>query len=513
VNPMLLRAGERILRWRRAPWKMVEEEFGVTPDRWQRRVLEAFADPSDPKKQRIAMRAAKGPGKTAVEAWCVWNFLACYGDRLEHPKAAVTSITGKNLDDNLWTELAKWQRQSRFLSAAFTWTKERIYANDHPETWWCSKRTWAKDADQQKQSETLAGLHSAFMFFVLDESGGIPRAIMATAEAALATKAVGGWRFQKILQGGNPTHLTGPLYDAATKDRKLWFNVVITGDPDDPDRSPRISKRWARQQIRMHGRDNPWVKVNVFGEFPPASLNALLGPDEVERAMKLRLRPESYDWAQRRLGVDVARFGDDRTVLFPRQGLQAFKPIILRGLRTTEIAARVMLFRSRWQPELIVVDDTGHWGHGVIDNLLAARVPAIPVQYSAPAIDFRYKNRRTEGWLQMAEWVRRGGSLPRMDELIPELTEPTYTFVNGVFQLEDKDQIKERLGYSPDLADALAETFMLPERPASSRRSGLPRGGEVLVERQGAARARLDAELAEEQGHHFDYEPLEEYAP
>ncbi|MGE5360618.1 MAG: hypothetical protein ACM3NQ_16505, partial [Bacteroidales bacterium] len=93
--------------------------------------------------------------------------------------------------------------------------------------------------------------------------------------------------------------------------------MTITGDPDNPHRSPRISLERAKEQIALWGRDNPWVKVNIFGEFPDASLNALLGVEEVEAAMHRHYRQDAFEWAQKRLGVDAARFGDDPWCIFP----------------------------------------------------------------------------------------------------------------------------------------------------------------------------------------------------
>lgn len=446
---------------------MVREEFKAEPDPWQHQLLRAFAS-TDRQAMRIALKANKGPGKTAGLAWCILNFLACYGEPGEHPKGAATGITKDNLTDNLWPELAKWMGRSDFFSAAFTWTKTRIFAKSYPETWFFSLRTWAKSADPQQQADTLAGLHAKFLLFVLDESGGIPKAVMATAEAGLANEHV-GWA--KILQAGNPTHLEGPLYDACTSERAMWTVIEITGDPDDPNRSPRISKEWAREQIEKYGRDNPWVLVNVFGQFPPSSLNTLIGPDEVHAAMRRwgHLKKADVAHMQKRLGVDVARFGDDRSVIFPRQGLMAKKPVILRHMRTTDIAARILLAVQRWGSELELIDDTGHWGHGVYDNLLTTGRSPIAVQFHAPALDPRYKNRRAEMWLTMTDWIKRGGCLPMLPELVAELTTPTYTFSQGQFLLEDKDQIKERLGRSPDLADALALTFAIPDQPSELR--------------------------------------------
>lgn len=452
-------ARTRLARWKATPVAFVEENFhpddGI--DDFQRDVLNNFNA-----RQRIAVPAAKGAGKTALEAWLIWLFLATR----VNAQVACCSISGDQLQDGLWKELALWQQRSPFLLAAFEWQKSRIVCREAPATWWASARSWAKSADAQSQSNTLAGLHAENMMFVLDESGSIPMPIVVTAEAALASGTD-----VKLIQMGNTTSRTGPLYAAVVTQRHLYYVVRVSGDPDDPKRARRISKAWAKQQIEMFGRENPWVKVNVFGEFPEADINALLSEEEVRMAMRRQLTPDQWTWAQKRLGIDVARFGDDRTVIFQRQGLNAgTSPLVLRHARTTDIAARVLMVKREWGSELELVDDTGHWGHGVIDNLITSGSNPIGVQFHAPALDARYNNRRTEGWLAMAEWVKRGGVLPPdLHELIGELCIPTYTYVNGKFALEAKEQIKERLGRSPDLADALALTFMWPDAPAAER--------------------------------------------
>jgi hypothetical protein len=453
-----------------ALWKddarlFVRECIGVIPDKWQD---EALRLASDPKTRRIALKACKGPGKTAVLAWIILWFLCCH----PNSKVAATSLTEANINTNLWPELYKWIDSSPLLGGMFIWTKVRVSRRGRAgANWFAEKRTWPKTGDSQQQADALAGVHADDVLFVLDESGGIPQAVMVTAEAVLAnlTEAMeaAGHRAM-VIQAGNPTHTSGPLHRACTTERHLWHVITITGDPDDPMRSPRISLQHAREQIALWGRDNPWVMVNILGMFPPASINALLGVEEVEAAMKRHYTADDYGFSQKRLGVDVARFGDDRTVLFPRQGLAAFRPEVLRVARTTTIAARVARANSLWHPEIIFVDDTGHWGHGVIDNLLTANIPVIPINYAEPSIDKRYKTTRDLMWMEMAKWVKAGGALPHIPALIRELTEPTYTFIGGKFVVEPKDQIKARLGESPDLADALAETFALPEMPGQT---------------------------------------------
>jgi hypothetical protein len=444
-------------RWRLDPVAQVREDFGAEPDSFQVDALRAFASP---KVERIAIKAAKGPGKTTVLAWMILNFLATR----PHPKIAATSITGDNLDTNLWPEIAKWLNRSAWMRTAFEWTKTRVFNREEPENWFAVARTWPKKADPQQQAETLAGIHADYVLFVLDESGGIPQAVMATAEAVLASG-----RESKLVQAGNPTHTTGPLYRACTMDRRLWHVVTVTGDPDNPKRSARIKVEWAKQQIDSFGRDNPWVLVNVLGEFPPASLNALLGPEEVEAAMRRHLPETAYNWSQKRLGVDVARFGDDRTVIMPRQGLAAFRPRVIRHQRgssvSVDIATAVAAAKTRWQSELELFDATGGWAAGAIDVLRASGYTPLDVQFAAPALDPRYANRRAELWFAMSEWIKSGAALPNMPDLLGELITPTYTFVGGRFQLEPKDAVKARLGRSPDVSDALALTFGFPEMP------------------------------------------------
>jgi phage terminase large subunit len=459
--PDLAAMGATLRRWREQPLVFVRDNFGVEPDAWQAEALTAFASP-DATMRRISLQACVGPGKTSVLAWCGLHFLGTQGERGEHPKGAAVAITFDNLKDNLWPEFSKWMGRSRYLSSAFTWNQSRIFAKDHPETWFLSARSWPKSANADEQGKTLSGLHSKYVLALIDESGAIPLTVLRAAEQALSNCAFG-----KIVQAGNPISRDGMLYAAASSLRHLWHVIRITGDPDDPRRSPRIDLEWAKGQIAIYGRDNPWVGSYILGQFPTQAFNALLTVEEVEAAMQRRLREDAYSWSQKRLGIDVARFGDDRTVIFPRQGLASFKPIVMRVVRTTDIAARAAQAIANWGADLTLVDDTGHWGHGVVDNLFAAGCRVTPVVLSDPALAPRYRNRRAECWLEMAEWVKRGGALPNLPELVAELVTPTYTFVNGRFALEEKDQVKKRLGRSPDLGDALALTFAIADMPAS----------------------------------------------
>lgn len=450
---------ETLARWRRDPVAFVREVFAAEPDLWQREFLEAFGDPA---KQRIAAQACAGPGKTAVLAWCGWLFLLTYASKGKHPNGAAMSITADNLKSNLWKELSVWYQKSDLLKSQFEVQATRIFQRQHKDTWFLDARSFAKSANADEQGRTLSGLHAPYILYLIDESGDIPPSVGRAAEQGL-----GNCEWGKILQAGNPTSQTGLLYESVGPQSKHWTVVRITGDPNDPRRSPRINLAQAQSWIDRYGRDNPWVMSYVLGLFPPTAVMALLTPDEVRTAMQRKLALEDYEFSQRRIGVDVARFGDDATVFYQRQGKLLLPAVEMRGARTNEIAAKLLDLAAKWSSEMEMIDDTGGWGAGVIDQVRLAGRGIVPVNFSAKPIDGRYLNKRAEMWFLMAEWVKGGGALPQGDEaLVAELTTPTYFFRNGKFALEEKDDIKARIGRSPDYADALALTFALPEMPS-----------------------------------------------
>lgn len=465
-----IKAADSLIRWKRDPVLQCVEQFHFEPDRWQATALRAFPDPA---KQRIALQACVGPGKTLVEAIMGWNFLTCYVRGQDYPQAAAMSIDGANLKANLWKELAKWRDRSPLLVNAFEMNSDVIYERNNPLTWRMEARTWPKKADAEAQGRTLSGLHAKFILYLIDECGDIPPAVLLHAEQGLSN-----CEFGKIVVAGNPSSHAGILYFVVKEQPDLWFTVRVTGDPDDPERSPRIALEWARTMIAKHGRENPWVMYAILGLFPPVGVNALFGPDEVAAAMARHIPPTDYEAVQSRIGIDVARFGDDKTVLFARQGLNASKrPVELRAARTEDIAARLILAKQRIGSELELIDDSGGWSAGVQDLLRLGGVNVYPVNFGGKADDARYFNKRTEMYWRLSEWIK-AGVLPNLPELSRELCAHTYWYEDSKIRLTEKDQVKAELqGHSPDLADALALTFALVDMPSNVAPEGLLVGG------------------------------------
>lgn len=201
-------------------------------------------------------------------------------------------------------------------------------------------------------------------------------------------------------------------------------------------------------------------------DFAAASDNILI-QFEVANAARQRVVTEAMiGSAAKVIGVDVARQGNDRSVILRRQGIQAFTPKIMAGADSMQVASVVAQEIHDWQPDAVFIDGSGGYGAGVIDRLRQLGHDVQEVQFGGKPGDPRFNNKRTEMWWQMAEWLKTG-SIPDVASLMAELCAPTYDYANaaGKLALEAKDKIKERLALSPDIADALALTFANPVAP------------------------------------------------
>lgn len=461
-----------IRRWRHEPWTYARQVHGFEPEPYQDEFLHALVGldvdgrplPPEQVHQRLALVACKGPGKSAVLAIAMWWFKVCFLDS----KVVATSITGANLQANLWTELAVWQRRSRLLMSAYEHTGEKVYERGRADVSYMVALEWQRSANPEQMANNLAGLHANFIMAVADESGGIPRKVFGALDAVLANHNPAEGRIAYLLQAGNPTTTDGPLYDAATVHRAMWWVKHITADPDAPDRARRVSIEWARAQIAMHpgGREHPWVKVNVLGHFPPGGANNLINLEDMQRAAKRELEPTLWMRDPRIMGVDPARFGDDETAICFRQGLLMYQFKCFRNQDLMQSAGQIALSITRWKPHAVFIEVNG-LGAGIVDRLVQLRYPVTAVDTGSSAlgishIEWKLKNRREECWWQYAEWIKRA-SIPNDSQLIADSVSPTYKFTaDNTLELESKRDMKKRGLPSPNRADAAALTFAEP---------------------------------------------------
>jgi phage terminase large subunit len=479
-----------LARWKLDPVAFVLEVFGpgyeretgkpLVVDRWQEKSLRAMVphkpgscgQECDGQAHRcLADKACKGPGKTAKLAWVGWWRLLCAGKR--HRGAAI-SITGGNLRSNLWPELSVWQSYSPLLMQEFEHKGETITSRDHPKTCWLQQRAFQMEASREAQAESLAGLHDENVTILLDEVGSFPQGVIDAALAIFNTLG----QDCLIAAAGNATDQDGALHAMCTTYARRWYIVTITGDPDDPDRSPRIDEVEARRMIAERGRTDPVVMVNLLGQFPPKGGSKLLGSNEVEIAMRRNVPPRMYEYEPLVWGLDVAGEGldPDEAVLYGRKGAVLFRPERWHNIPTDDLAGRVALKyhqarREGRAPKRIFVDKGGS-GRGCYDLLrtLISKAVVIGVDFGSNALDeVRYADRRSEIYCLAAIWTREHGSLPDVPELRRDLTAPnlgTESSSKGTrYLLESKKVMKKRGCPSPDHGDAFALTFTMPVLP------------------------------------------------
>lgn len=258
-------------------------------------------------------------------------------------------------------------------------------------------------------------------------------------------------------------NLFSDIYYKALEDPD-WYAGMYTVDDTVHDPSVLIDAE-GLEMARASMSENQF-RQEFLCDFSASSDNTLIPIDMANKAKGKHLTEDKYRGAPRIMGVDVARFGDDRSVIQMRQGLHAHQPEIHRGLDNMELAGRVSAAIETFKPDAVFID--GGRGEGVIDRLRQLGYDnIIEVNFGGRASDgVRFANKRTEMWFNLSEWLDMGGALPPNQELIQSLVVPTYSFdAANRHILEKKEDMKKRVGFSPDPGDALALTFAFPVYP------------------------------------------------
>lgn len=206
------------------------------------------------------------------------------------------------------------------------------------------------------------------------------------------------------------------------------------------------------------------IRQELLCDFTASASNIVIPIDVVTEACNRMISDEDVADSVSIMGVDVARYGDDDTIITHRKGLACYPQIKLHGLNTMEVASAVASHYWRTKPDAIIVD-AGAMGAGVIDRLRQMGMPNVfEVNFGGSAIDSnRYANIRAEMYFKILAWLKSGGCIPNDTDLKSELTVTEYKYTQaGKIILQPKEQIKELTGRSPDRADSLALTFAVP---------------------------------------------------
>ena len=371
-------------------------------------------------------------------------------------KIAVTAPTSHQLQDILWSELATWHRKMpKELQDLFELTATRFYLKGQPDTAFAVPRV-----SRPEKPEAFQGFHSDNMLFIVDEASGVDEVIFEVGQGAMSTKGA------KTLMVGNPTRTNGYFFDAFNQQRSNWWTKRVSCEE-----STRVDPSFIKEMASKYGADSAIYAVRVLGDFPEQSDDAIISLSLCEAAIRRDVEPLM---GQPTWGLDVARFGDDQTALAKRQRNVMLEPVkSWRNKSVTQVAGIVideyLQTPSSERPAKILIDSIGV-GSGVVDILQDEDLPAIGINVAeSPSVRARYMRLRDELWFKGREWLEaRDCKMVDDPDLIGELTAPRYAMTaSGKIQVEPKDKTKQRLGGSPDLADAFLLTFASPDHRVS----------------------------------------------
>jgi len=412
------------------------------PDDWQAQQLhdvgEAFR--KNPETNiREAIASGHGIGKSCEVSWLI---LWAVSTR-PHITGVVTANTTSQLTTKTWRELALWHK--RMINTHwFKWTATSFSHREHPETWF-----FKAIPNTEHNSEGFAGLHGQHVMTIYDEASGIPDKIWEVSEGSMTTTKAMWFVF------GNPTRNTGRFRDCFDSDAARWRTRQI-----DSRTCKMTNKKELDSLIETYGEDSDFVRVRIKGEFPRAGSTQFIGSDCVDLAQLTNLDLEVYYHMPIILGVDVARFGDDKNVVMARQGRKVVGLHKWVETDLMETSRRVSVLIDQYQPLATFVDGVGV-GAGVVDRLRQLNYNVMEVNAgSKPADTELFFNKRVEMWYKMREWLEAGADIPKDMTLKAGLIGIEYGFDDkNKYRLERKADMKKRGAGSPDEADALAHTF------------------------------------------------------
>ncbi len=472
-------------------WGQGELANTTGPEDWQIEILTRLRDGLITIDEAIllATTSGHGIGKSALVAWIILLAIST----MEDTKGVVTANTENQLKTKTWAEFNKWYRL--FIGKQlFSITATGLFSvdPDHEKTWRIDMVPWS-----EKNTEAFAGLHNQGkrILVVMDEASAIPDIIWEVTEGALTDQNT------QIIWAvfGNPTQSKGRFRECFPGGRfsHRWRHMAVDSRTVSFTNKKQISK-W----IADYGEDSDFVRIRVRGMFRRIDAGSFISYELCKAATQRELPAAQNEGYRIRIGVDVGRKGNDPSVIYPRCGNDArsFPIEILHGADTMETAARAAAAFHRLHAEAVFVDEGGVGG-GVVDRLRMLRIPVVPVDFGSKAegtnLDdgAKYANKRAEIWGGVRLALLRGLCIPEHVEgnfstgvdgvnvtLSQELSCVTYTH-NGREEilLENKKDVKQREGFSPNVADALATTYALPDYAIPLTPFGVPIDPPVTV--------------------------------
>lgn len=397
------------------------------------------------KNRRLVIPSGHGIGKTWIVArlalWFLYSFYPA--------KVITTAPTWPQVEKLLWTEIANAYNKSKFpLGGRLLQTDLKI-----EEDWFATGiSTSAKVSERDFGASKFQGFHSPNLLVILDEGPGVEHSIWTAVETLITGEN------NKIIAIGNPTSPSGDFFNACKS--PLWHKLEVSCFDHPNVKENRIvvpgavTREWIDERREEWGEGTPLWDAKVLGHFPTEGSDTLIPLAWAEACINLPLSDEG----DRRLGIDVARYGDDKTVFTMIWGAIVKPQEAVNKKDTNYTTGRAITLNNEDRFDCIGVDDTGVGG-GVTDGLEDSGLDVDAVNFGANAIEEdKFENRKAELFWILREDIRdKKISLPDDKELINQLCSIKFSYTRkGKIKIESKDEMKKRGFKSPDKADSLA---------------------------------------------------------
>lgn len=409
-----------------------------------------------PTNRRITVRSGHKTGKSCLAAVIALWFYVCLNARV-----ILTAPTYKQIDDVVWRDIDRFYRSARMPLGG------RIYDSpfkgiQHPN----GAQIIGRTADDP---ESFSGISWPTVVYLVDEASGVDPKIF---EAIAGNRAGGAW----LILFSNPTQPVGEFFDSHHEKASLYRTFHIRSQYVAEHINPHgeipglATPEWVKEMGQEWGVGSPVHDVRVEGNFAAKGAANVLALTDVKNAMDIWTPQPPRDVIRMplKVGVDVARFGDDSNVAFGKRGRYAYQPMVLQDGDGPMVAQAVASYtrslmnvaegRRPGSPKPEVNVESIGVGASAYDSLARIKwLTAHEVNVAEKADQYDdYANLRSQLYFQLGAWIEAGGMIPPDPQLRAELLAPRYGFDRRRrLQVELKKLIKARLGRSPDKADAL----------------------------------------------------------
>ena len=431
-----------------------------------------------PKRKRVAVRGPHGLGKSTTAAILILWFACTREASGTDWKIASTAGAWRQLERYLWPEVVKWARRLDWAAVgAEPWNErtELLSLN-------IKLRHGQAFAAASDNPSLIEGAHADSILYVFDESKSIIPDTFDAAEGAFSGAGAGSGLEAFAFAASTPGEPVGRFYDIHARKPGLedWWTRHVT--VDESIAAGRISQDWVDQRRKQWGKDSALFHNRVLGEFHSSDEDGVIALAWIEAA---NVRWQEWDDAgrptvagPRTVGVDVARFGGDKTVLalldrYPVEGQDQAGGVITELRRSSRedtmmTAGRVVGVVSSSPGRVPIVDVIGVGG-GVVDRLRELKITVLAFNASESTDrkdrsgELGFVNKRAGAWWLLRELLDPAYgatlALPLDDLLTGDLTAPHWRVTStGRIQVELKDEIRKRIGRSPDSGDAVVQS-------------------------------------------------------